>query len=148
MSESNNPSSKDHAGHAQSHDRLGSNESKPAKGGCLWIGLLIAGIFFGALGIFSGTWTDNTKDGPNFTAGTSASIGPWIFVTLALVLIISAVIIRSSSINRTVIVASSALEKSNQSTTRNLEELKELREKGLITDAEYEHKRTAIIERM
>lgn len=123
-------------------------EAKQSKGGGLWISLLVVGIILGALGIFSGSFSDNRADGPNFTAGTSASVGPWIFVVLAVLLIISAVIIRSSHNNKTVVISTPAPAPVPTSTTKKLEELDGMRKSGLITDAEFEAKRKDLLDRM
>lgn len=122
-------------------------ETKQAKGGCLWISLLVAGILFSVLGIASGSFSDNRADGPNFTAGTSASVGPWIFVVLGVLLIISAVIIRSSQ-NKTDATSTPAPAPAPTSTTKKLEELDGMRKSGLITDAEFEAKRKDLLDRM
>ncbi|MGR6899914.1 SHOCT domain-containing protein [Glutamicibacter sp. BSL13] len=76
---------------------------------------------------------------------SAAAVPTWIFIVLGILLTVTGVIIRNQPKRVPVTIAAPREEKS---ITQKLEELASLRDRGMISEAEFEEKRRSFLERM
>jgi hypothetical protein len=150
---------------------LGETLSKPVKHPKRrgWIWLVVIGLVTSIIGIIVGSMKAGGMCGSVFSPKSqvaelydtlqgsfggaaadckesiaAAAVPTWILIVLGVILVLAGVIIRSIGNNRTTVITAAAA----PSVASQIEDLSRLKEQGLVSDEEFEAKRTELLSRL